>query len=61
MASTADSLRQLGADESRPYATGILTAITRAVGNAADAVGRWAWVCEYEAAERRYWPQGKPE
>lgn len=55
MASTTESLRQLGADELRPLVPGVFMAVTRAVGIAADAVGRWAWVHEYEAAERRYW------
>lgn len=48
--------RDVGADDLRPQ---VSPGIYGAIEAAAAAVGRWAWIRDYERAEAVYWPAGR--
>jgi hypothetical protein len=58
MATTAKTLRRIGADAPRPEWT-LTDRLIERIQHAADNVARWAWVRSYERAEAVYWPEGE--
>ena len=53
MLSTGYASRDVGADGARPSSP--LHRLIGLIGEASDAVGRWAWLWQYQRAESRYW------
>ena len=48
--------RDQRAATTRPDIRGVAITIPRLIAGVADSISRWAWVHEYESAERHYWP-----
>ena len=59
MCESAFSLRDAGADLSRPKKPELPTALLRAAGAIAHRISIAAWTLEYRLEERRYWGAGK--
>lgn len=56
MAQVGMTLREVSADQTRPY-IGPIDQITQVVGQVAGSISRWCWVRQYERAEAIYWPE----